>query len=303
MAKRKTGLSWHSMGSDENTRTDIAEEHSRVMAETLAGALDAENALSAIEYRRPNELKPSAFNEVFASQKTDEDWKLLRHALADARMITDPLLITSDGTVISGHSRLRIASDLLSEGFTEFERVPVRVFRRELNREEERRAVYLANLARFQIDRDQKLIMIAQIYPDFFSGNRSTGRPKKGDIVSPFKKDVAAVMKVSPRQAQREKQVFLEAQSVANGRGEDSPTIDDIQTARNQKSKMSIGDRTKNSNGIDRASIQEERGSIAIGGITVITVHEEHFAKLGINSRVVVRRLKDTLEKIALRHL
>lgn len=299
MAKRKTGLSRHSIGSDEDTHTDIAEEHSRVMAETLSGALDAENALSAIEYRRPNELKPSEFNEVFASQKTDEDWKLLRHALADARMITDPLLITSDGTVISGHSRLRIASDLLSEGFTEFERVPVRVFRRELNREEERRAVYLANLARFQIDRDQKLIMIAQIYPDFFSGGRSNGRPKKGDTVSPFKSDVASAMKVSPRQAQREKRVFLKAKGVANERGEKVPTVEDIQVARKARSRASAKGQRDSLQSACRPKVLEHDGAITIDGVVVLTIHTEALPGFGLSEAVVARRLKDLFERMA----
>lgn len=229
MAKRKNAPSALTANVDHKAR---GQEHKRIMNDTTEAEVVGDLRLSAIEYRDPGTLKPSPYNAVFDALKTPEYWKALRRDIEDAGTITDPLVIEPDGTILSGHSRQRVAAELLGEGRREFEKIPVRVVLSEFSDAEKKKRVYLGNLSRFEIDPDTRLALYAEIYPDYFDRS-GTGRPKKGVTVTRL--SVAQEMGVSEETAKKEKAVYQDAKEDAAAKGKAAPDRDDIAEARKKR--------------------------------------------------------------------
>ena len=212
-------------------------QHKRIMDTTTEADVLGDLRLSAIEYRDPRELKPSPYNETFEGLKDATYWANLRSDIEEAGAITDPLLILGDGEIVSGHSRLRVALDLLDEGRREFEKIPVRVIRSELSEADKRKRVYLGNLSRFEIDTNTRLRLYADIYPDYFA-SPDAGKPGKRETVSRInRKDIADGMGVSERQTANERAIYQDAKERAAAKGRTSPDIEDIEAARQAKNK------------------------------------------------------------------
>ena len=236
MTKHKAA-SWKARaerGGDSARQTEIA-RRKRIMDTTTEAAVLGDLRLSPIEYRDPRELKPSPYNNTFQPLKDEAYWTNLRRDIDEAGAITDPLLIFPDGEIASGHSRQRVALDLLDDGHREFEKIPVRVILSKLTEADKRKRVYLGNLSRFEIDPDTRLCLYATIYPDYFEGTGPQSRPKKGDTVSPIRSEVAETMRVSDRQLKRERAIYQTAKTQATAKGKESPDVADIGAARKAK--------------------------------------------------------------------
>jgi hypothetical protein len=206
--------------------------HADFLAETTEAETLGALRLSAVEFRHPRELKPSPHNTEFAHLKDDTYWANLRRDIEESGAITDPVLIMPDGEILSGHSRIEVAVQLLEEGHAEFEKVPVRVVRSALNDDERMKRVYLSNLSRFEIDENTRLVLYARVYPDYFNGTGPKNRPQKGDTVSPLRSNVADAMGVSPRQLRRERKVHEEAVKKAKSDGRQEPSVEDVGVVR-----------------------------------------------------------------------
>ena len=230
MAKRKTGRSWKDTldPAAEQARATEMKLHAQIMRETTEGDQVGDLRLGPLEYRAPAELSPSPYNAPFESLKDPAYWEALRRDIADAGTITDPLVVLPDGEIVSGHSRQRVALDLLSEGRQEFAKIPVRVVLSDLSAEDLRKRVYLGNLSRFEIDPDTRLALYSAIYPDYFL-HEATGRPQKGDTVSPSRSEVAQAMGLSERHLKREKAIYRTA---AEQTGKAEPSPEDLKAAR-----------------------------------------------------------------------
>lgn len=185
--------------------------------------------LGEIRDMNPRALKDHPENHVFDSQKTAEYWARLKRDISETGKILEPIIINSDDVIISGHSRRRVAVELLDEGRTEFTNVPVRTVISPLTPEDECTRAYLANLSRFEMDIDTRTALYARIYPEYFND------VKRGETVSPppaTRKEVAAEMGVSERQVKNEKGIYQAAKAKAKTHGRLEPTPDDMKGAR-----------------------------------------------------------------------
>lgn len=230
MAKKHQAASWKDRlerGGSEATRQE-AERHKRIMDTTTEADTLGDLRLSPLEYRDPRELRVSPYNTDFEPLKTPSYWEGLRRDIEEAGAITDPLLILPDGEIVSGHSRLKVALDLLGEGRREFEKVPVRVVLSELAESEKRKRVYLGNLSRFEIDANTRLRLYAVIYPEYFQEERTAGQRTKTDPTEA----VAADLGVKPRQVRNERAIYQDAKKRAATRGKREPEAVDLEAAR-----------------------------------------------------------------------
>lgn len=171
-------------------------------------------ALGPIKWVSPRALKDHPENGIFDALKSAEYWKFLKRDISDAGQILEPLLITHDDTIISGHSRRTVALDLLDDGDKRFAEIPVRQILVPMDKNEEKRRVYLANLSRFQIDQAAWLHMVAEIYPEYFTGAASTDDKPSAPV-----KQIAQEMGKSERHIKRGKRTITRANEIAKKEG------------------------------------------------------------------------------------
>jgi len=239
--KRKTGAGTLDLLKTENTShaetitAGLNRQVQNLSAPLKAGKL----RLSPTEWRSPDDLRNSPYNKPFQDMKDQAYWHALRKDIEDAREITDPILITPDNVIISGHSRCRIARELLRDGYEQFEKVPVRVINTVLSEQERKMRVYLGNLSRFEIDQDTKLMLYAEIWPEYFNRDSTLGskqgRPKKSDTVPHSSlEEITEHTGISSRQLKRNKQMYQKAKDAAQQEGRAEPSKEDISAARDQ---------------------------------------------------------------------
>ena len=180
--------------------------------------------LSDVQLWPLERFKPHPSNHVFDSAKTDAYWRDLRRDIIEAGAIINPVIALPDGTLLEGHSRLRIASDLAAEG-RDLGRIPVRVVSSPITPAEAERRVYLGNLSRFEIDQDTRAVLYAKIWPDL------TREAKPGPVsgaqrgvtetvsVTSAVKELAASPGISERQAWNEKRVLEGAEAERKAEG------------------------------------------------------------------------------------
>ena len=133
--------------------------------------------LSEIMMRKTDTLQPDPENMEFEAMKAKQPgyWENLKRDIESAGILS-PLLVSENGHVIAGHSRLKIAIEL------GIQRVPVRLVLSNISQAEIRRRRRLDNLLRFEIDDATRIAMYAEIWPEFFTKpGGSGGRPKKPD--------------------------------------------------------------------------------------------------------------------------
>ena len=118
--------------------------------------------LSDVQLWPQERFKPHPSNHVFDSAKTEDYWRDLRRDILEAGAIINPVIALPDGTLLEGHSRLRIAGELAAEG-KDLGRIPVRVVASPITPEEAERRVFLGNLSRFEIDADTRAALYARI--------------------------------------------------------------------------------------------------------------------------------------------
>ncbi|NIZ19951.1 ParB/RepB/Spo0J family partition protein [Entomospira culicis] len=186
--------------------------------------------LSGVQLKEIDFFKNNELNTIFESLKSSEYFTQLKRDIAQDGII-NALIALPDGQLIEGHSRLKIAQEL---GFST---VPVRFILNTLSAHEIKRRVYLGNLNRFEIPSDLRLILFAEIYPDYFyaSAKELDQSHRQSDVLALERdkpttaKAVAAAMGLSDRQVRNEKEIFLLAKEIA---GHQHPTLSEISKAR-----------------------------------------------------------------------
>jgi hypothetical protein len=223
----------HSMLAQRVTQEELdlgVDAHSRHVEKShkvAAGGL----ALTASQMVDIHELHPSPYNDVFEEAKGDDYWTRLRQDIEETGAITDPLIAKRDGTLISGHSRLRITTELFESGRVEFAKVPVRYVRAEITKEDEQRRVILSNLLRFDIPHEMRILLESQVYPDYFESPKN-GRPRSDEPPRSTSASIAKETGQSPESVRKKRKVFSEAKKLAKERGVDSPEVSDIRAAK-----------------------------------------------------------------------
>lgn len=196
--------------------------------------------LSAVQYKPLSWFKPNANNEVFRSLKTQQYWQDLEKDIRETGVIKSPAIAMQDGLLIEGESRLTVAQKLDAEAVPGFDKLPVRIVLSTLSAKEQKKLLYLGNLDRFEIDSATRIALYGEIYPGYFSAtDRKGGRPKKGELSSPFPstaRQVAKALGKTERQVQKDKLVYQKAKKHALQHGRKAPTPADVKSVKKLQS-------------------------------------------------------------------
>jgi hypothetical protein len=198
-------------------------------APILAGLKLSDIQLKPLDFFRDNPA-----NHVFdaAKEASPNYWQDLKRDIAEARTIINPVIALPDGTLLEGHSRIRIARELAAEGL-DLGKIPARLVASRISEEEAKRRVYLGNLSRFEMDPDTRLALYAEIWPDYYLSEGKAGRPGKsahGDTITA--RAVASAVGKSEIQVKRDRATVHAAQELAQAKGKKAPDPSDIAEAR-----------------------------------------------------------------------
>lgn len=161
-------------------------------------------------------------NHVFDSSKTEAYWRDLRRDILEAGAIINPVIALPDGTLLEGHSRLRIARELAAEGKA-LGKIPVRLVASPITPAEAERRVYLGNLSRFELDDDTRLTLYAKVWPDYFGQKGKPGPVGNSGHRVPISREIAEQVGKSEKQVKRDRAVAVEAEEERQAEG--APTL------------------------------------------------------------------------------
>jgi hypothetical protein len=229
-----------------------------------------------------SKLTPSPYNAVFDDAKDEEYWDHLRRDIEETGVITDPLIAKKDGTLIAGHSRLRIAKELLEAGRTEFAKIPVLYVRSELSEEEEIRRVLLSNLLRFEIPQDVRLQLEAQAYPDYYFSHRN-GRPRRDEPKRNTSTSIGKETAQSPATVRQKRRIITEASRKAEERGAGTPDVADIAAARESLNQKRRGKANASDTESEVDRTQDHSGSMTLVSLRTIV---SEFCKQSVDEGV-----------------
>jgi hypothetical protein len=192
------------------------------------------------------QLKPLDFfhdhpsNHVFdeAKARSPSYWRDLKRDIDETRAIINPVITLGDGTIVEGHSRIKIARELAAEG-REVGKIPARIIASVVSAQEVERRVYLGNLSRFEIDEDTRLALYAQVWPGYFGTAGSAGRPSKsyhGDTI--LAGTIAAAVGKSEVQVKRDRATIRVATELASAEGLAAPEARHVANARTQRNAL-----------------------------------------------------------------
>jgi ParB-like chromosome segregation protein Spo0J len=173
--------------------------------------------LSGVIYMDPAELKPNPLNASFEALK---DRLYLAGLEQDIRLhgIINALIVTQEYLLIEGHSRWQIANKLA------LPLVPVRTILSKLEDSALKERLYLGNLNRFEISKDARTKMFADLYPHIFY-----------DASSSIPEELALSMGLSVSQVRNERQLLLYAMGLKEeGQAGSEVTIAELGAARKQ---------------------------------------------------------------------
>jgi hypothetical protein len=188
--------------------------------------------LSRIRLVPLGDLNPSPHNHVFEGLKTAEYYRDLKRDIQDTGTVVEPLVALRDGTLVSGHSRLKVARELFASGVERFKKIPVRYIQEDLTEEEVKTRVYQSNFSRFEIDQNTRILLQAEIYPDFFKPQ--TPSRKAIDANRPTASTIAANNGQSERQTLQIRKLYQRAKELAQQDRRSEPSWEDIQNARDE---------------------------------------------------------------------
>lgn len=138
---------------------------------TLAGL-----KLSDIQMQPLAWFKDHPGNKVFDDAKaaTPGYWRDLKRDITEARAILNPVIALIDGTILEGHSRIKLARELVGD-IPSLAKIPTRIVASKITAEEAERRLYLGNLSRFEMDEDTCLALYAKTWPGYFLADLSGG--------------------------------------------------------------------------------------------------------------------------------
>lgn len=190
--------------------------------------------LSDLQFKPLEFFKPHPANAVFDRLKTPSYWRDLKRDISEAKAILDPVISSPDGTLIEGHSRVRIAQELASEGL-DLGKIPTLLVTSPITAEEVERRIYLGNLSRFEIDEDTRLALYSKIWPGWYKIETQPNPSQGGETVSPplpTRAKTAIDLGKSERQVKNDAALMREAEKEARTKGKSEPDIEDIRSAR-----------------------------------------------------------------------
>ena len=240
-------------------------------------------------------LHPS--NAVFDSAKTEAYWRDLRRDILEAGAIINPVIALPDGTLLEGHSRLRILGELAAEG-KDLGKVPVRVVASPITPEEAERRVYLGNLSRFELKDKTRLTLYAKVWPDYFLEKKKAGRPPEnnGVTVTPLPataREIAEATGKSESTIKRDKRTVQKAAKIAKKKGKHTPDAEDIREARE---KAAAQRRSKSKAPVFRSLPQPRQALGIIVELTPADVEETLTAlsvKPNTHRREIIKKLRN----------
>jgi hypothetical protein len=187
--------------------------------------------LSDIIFKPLSFFRYNPANEIFRAIKTEQYFNDLERDIREAGQILEPILAMPDGLIISGESRFIVADGIeCHDEKGVFARLPCRLILSPMSVEEQERRLYLANLSRFEVDEDTRLLLYARIWPGYFS---------PGDTVAPAPA-IAEIMEAtgkSKRQVIRDGALVREAVTKATDEGRQA-TASDIAEAREVRNEV-----------------------------------------------------------------
>lgn len=116
--------------------------------------------LSDIHYVAPSELRANPMNSRFFKEESKGYFERLRNDIRE-KGILNPLLATTNGKLLAGHNRLRIAEEL------ELPSVPVQYVEESLSEDREKEIIIKDNLLRRQFSSAEWVQLYKQLYPNF----------------------------------------------------------------------------------------------------------------------------------------
>jgi len=207
-------------------RPAVAVEPRPQQSATVAGLKLSDIQLQPLEW-----FKDHPENHVFdaAKKATPGYWRDLRRDISEAGAIINPVIALMDGTILEGHSRIKVARELVSE-IPSLAKIPTRLVASKITPEEAERRLYLGNLSRFEMDENTRLSLYAKTWPGYFLTDQAEG----GDTVSPpsTKGQIAEATGKSARQIIRDKGIIKEAAKIAQEEGEAAPEPRHVAQAR-----------------------------------------------------------------------
>jgi ParB-like chromosome segregation protein Spo0J len=116
--------------------------------------------LSDIHYVAPSELRANPINNRLFKEESKGYFERLTNDIKE-KGILNPLLATSNGKLLAGHNRLRIAEEL------DLPSVPVQYVEETLSEEREKEIIIKDNLLRRQFSSAEWIQLYQQLYPNF----------------------------------------------------------------------------------------------------------------------------------------
>ena len=179
----------------------------RIASENNASTLE-EVDLKSIVHNNLDFFKDNKKNKVFKDLKDETYFKNLKKDIDENQGIENPVICFKDGTLIEGHSRIKILKELVEEGkIPKSYKVPTLYFKG--TKKEGNKRLILGNLNRFEIDHNTRTLLFARIYPGYFDPRE----PKRGETVSPHptRLEISKEMDITERQVKNEKAIIKEA--------------------------------------------------------------------------------------------
>jgi len=178
----------------------------------------------------PHELRPNPLQAGLFDLPTGDE---LARLTADIQQngIHDPLQAMTDGTILAGHTRLKIALTL------KMKTVPV-LWVADKTPEDQRAFLIRDNLHRRQLTPEDKARLLAELYPGLVE-DRDKGRPKKMDTVSIYSPaKIAEATGLHPRTVRRAAEIARTAKQTATAQGRPAPTPEDYKAAAAEKKQV-----------------------------------------------------------------
>jgi len=226
------------MNPMELSRQNITAHGSRA-AEALkndVSELSGKLKLSNVEYWKTSAITPNAYNNtVFEKSKNDTAyWNNLEHDIRTSGQIIEPLIVTSEGVLISGHSRLTIAKKLAAEGRKEFSKVPVRIIDEEIDNETIEKLVIKLNILRFEVDEATRAWALGKLYPELYKTVKNKQDVKEGEKTL---EEIAKETGISSRSIRRTRETLHTAKEKADAEQEElAPKhIEEVQQEKRDK--------------------------------------------------------------------
>jgi hypothetical protein len=257
--------------------------------------------LSDVIYKELSFFIKNDTNTIFRKMKSETYFANVKKDILETGCILNPLIAMPSGLLIEGETRLLIAEQLFSEGYSTFERIPVRLILSSLDEAEQKRRLILGNLSRFEIDENTRLLLYSEIWPEYFSQKLRAGRPKNTDTVSAFSPLTSQITEtggISERQLEREKKVFLAATSIAQAQGRNKPELNDLEQAREVSKSERRKITAKQSVSNLRKNIKTDSTSIAIIKLVLSSLSSIETLKNKDDHIIEYEKINTTIEKL-----